>query len=57
MSEGIEDCPECEGDGGIECDDCNGTGDGLEIDTICDSCGGTGSFECHTCEGAGSIPV
>jgi hypothetical protein len=49
-------CPDCNGDGFIDCDECSGSGEGdecsnceegvTEDDETCDECGGNGYDEC-----------
>lgn len=59
-----EDCPECYGDGTLECRTCDGDetvdcpecyGDPDSVDGGCDFCGETGKVECDECYGDGEI--
>lgn len=38
-------CPDCDGDGLHECDECNGKG--------CKSCNDKGHYDCEACDGTG----
>ena len=54
----METCPNCEGDGEIDCEACNGYGC-VENDEnekcVCDGCNGSGRVECLRCYGDGEI--
>ena len=45
FDEELMDCPECQGEGQVECMACDGTGDD-EFDEMCDECGGMGEAFC-----------
>ena len=53
-----ETCPDCDGEGEVECDACNGYGC-VENDEnekcVCDDCNGSGCVECLRCYGDGEI--
>ncbi len=54
FDEELMDCPECQGEGQVECMACDGTGDD-EFDEMCDECGGMGEAFCDACDGDGQI--
>ena len=60
----LEWCPECEGYGTRDCDDCGGSGSNMlecdmgyehELD-CCSTCEGGGTLDCSTCGGEGTVP-
>jgi len=48
----IEECPECGGDGEVECDCAGGLGS-YAADDDCLACGGSGVHTCPACKGTG----
>ena len=56
-------CPDCNGDGEVECGCFHGmrsvdwSGSGLSENVVCDTCGGSGRKHCPNCGGSGGVPV
>lgn len=50
--DGEEECRFCSGDGNIDCDVCGGEGEDEEGNK-CENCDGNGNIECEDCEGKG----
>ena len=54
----LEDCANCDGEGKVECNACNGYGyteDDENERYVCSECGGEGSVECTNCDGEGEV--
>lgn len=47
-------CEDCDGEGHVDCQECNGTGGIFESDEDCPNCDG-GKVECEACGGSGVI--
>ena len=56
-----EECPECDGEGKLDCDCCEGIGthmlpqESCREEYACDECFGCGDIKCIECEGTGKI--
>ena len=54
----METCPDCGGEGEVECDACNGYGhteDDENERCVCSECDGEGVVECTNCDGGGEV--